>query len=49
MIETLTHEQVELVVAVLTEKVVSLKGKNGTEITQARLSEIIKLLSEQRQ
>lgn len=40
----LTMEQVELLRSVLTEKVVSLKGKAGTEITQARLCEIIKFL-----
>lgn len=40
----LTPEQIELIISVLSDKVVSLKGKNGTEITQSRLCEIIKLL-----
>lgn len=41
---TFTPEQTQLLLSVLTEKVVQLKGKNGTEITQARLCEIIKML-----
>lgn len=42
----LTDDQKRLIIDILTEKVVSLKGKNGTEFTQVQLAEIVRLLNE---
>ena len=42
----LTEEQKQIVIDVLTEKVVSLKGKNGTEFTQNRIAEIVRVLQQ---
>ena len=40
----LTQDEVKMIVDALTEKVILLKGKNGTEFTQAQLTAIIKKL-----
>lgn len=42
----LTDDQKRLVIEILTEKVVALKGKNGTEFAQVQLTEIVKLLQQ---
>lgn len=44
----MNSEQLELIIWALSDKIVALKGKNGTEFTQARLCEIIEVLNEQR-
>lgn len=42
----LTQDEIKLIVDVLTEKVIALKGKSGTEFTQAQLTALVKKLSE---
>lgn len=40
----LTSDEIKLVIEALKEKVILLRGKNGTEFTQAQLNLIIKKL-----
>ena len=41
----LTQDDIKLIIDILTEKVIALKGKTGTEFTQAQLCGIIKKLA----
>ena len=40
----LTQDEIKMIVDVLIEKITALKGRNGTEFTQAQLAAIIKKL-----
>ena len=40
----LTQQQIDFVINILSERAIELRGKVGTEFTQAQLAEIIRIL-----